>query len=577
MSCMSVRSSVIIVLLLGTTSAMAQFNLIQNPGFGDPNSDLVFGDEWGAFGTVDFNEFFGADNPHASLFADQVGNSGGVFQTGIAATPTSEYLFRAENVRIEENFDGTLRIAIEFYAADDTTKLGESVLVVADGLTGDGLVFNVAGVAPLGTAFVRPLIAFDNVQTNGGQQRNVFVFRTFLAEIVPGTNLLFNGEFEDVNGGGFGSGWGTFGNTNFDSVFGANGHASFFGDFFENSGGVFQLGIPGTLGETYQLHLTDVRIEEAWDADLYAGFEYYDADDTTKLGETLTLLDTAARLGLGNIDGNAFSVEGTAVPGTVIVRPIIRFDNVNENYFLVLQANAFVFDSFMSIAPLPGDEYTRNPGFEDLNADGGIGDEWGTFGNAEVNEFFGAGNAHASFFADTVGNSGGVFQQNILATPDRTYRFDLLDVRIEANFDADLFFGIEFYGDDDAIKLSESITQINTSITGDGLSFSTTGVAPAGAIYVRPIVLFDNVGSTGGVDRNAFVFEVSLTELPLLGDFNGDDVVDFVDADALLSCLAGPDNVPNGDAQACLDAFDSDLDGDVDIDDAAVFGGLLTP
>jgi hypothetical protein len=569
-----VRSIVIVVLLLSTASTMAQFNLVQNPSFGDPNGDTLLGDNWGVYGAADFNEFFGAGNPHASLFADQIGNFGGVYQLGIPAAAASEYLFRAENVRIEANFDGELRIAVEFYSADDSTKLGESVRIIPGGLTGDGLVFNVSGIAPIGTAFVRPLISFDNVQTTGGTERNVFIFDAFLAEIVPGTNLLFNGGFEDVNGGDVGDGWGSFENVSFNTFFGAKGHASLYGDLFSNFGGIFQLGIPGTPGETYHLHLTDVRIESAWDADLYAGFEYYDANDVTKLGESLTLLDTATRVAQGRVDGNAFSVMGTAVPGTAIVRPIVRFDNVNETYFFTLQANTFIFDSFMSLAPLPGDEYTRNPGFGDLNGDGTLGDQWDQYGSAGINEFFGAGNAHASLFADLIGNSGGVFQQNILATPGSTYRFDLLDVRVEANFDADLFFGLEFFADDDFTKIGESITQVDTSTTGDGLSFSTLGVAPIGTVYVRPIIFFDNVGTDGGSDRNVFVFAVALTELPLAGDYNGDGMVDFNDAEALLSCLAGPEN---STTQACLDAFDVELDGDVDMADAAAFAELLVP
>lgn len=576
MSYASVRTGVIAVLLLSSSSALAQFNLVQNSSFDDPNMDGIFGDNWGTFGAADFNQFFGPNNPHGSLFADQIGNTGGIFQDGIPALAGSEYLFRAENVRIEANFDGELRIGIEFYAADDTTKVGESILTVPAGVTGDGLVFHVAGIAPALTEFARPLITFDNVQTSGGTDRNVFVFDAFLAEIVPGTNLLFNSGFEDVNGGGVGDGWGSFGASDFNTFFGNNAHGSFYGDVFDNLGGIFQVGIPGNAGETYQLHLTDLRIESAWDADLYAGFEYYDANDATKLGESLTLLDTATRVTQGRVDGNAFSVEGTAVPGTAIVRPIIRFDNVNENYFFTLSANAFLFDSFMSIAPIPGEEYTRNPGFGDLNADGGIGDEWGRFGNVDVNEFFGLGNAHASFFADMIGNSGGIFQQNILANPGSTYQFDLLNVRIEANFDGDLFFGMEFFGDDDDTKIGESIAQINTSTTGDGLSFSTTGVAPVGTVYVRPIVQFDNIGTDFGANCNCnvFIFEVALTEQPLPGDFDGNGMVDFDDADALLDCLAGPDNSTTA---ACLSVFDFEPDGDVDMADAAAFAELLVP
>ncbi len=354
-------------------------------------------------------------------------------------------------------------------------------------------------------------------------------------------NLLFNRGFEDVNpdttgsGSVFGDGWGAFGAADFNAFFGANGHASLFPDEVGNSGGVFQAGIAGTAGATYQFDLLNTRIEENFDADLRFGLEYYLADDATKIGETIVTIDAAVRLANGSTDGNVFSMQGTAVPGTAIVRPILLYDNVQST--ATTQENVFVFDSFLSEVPAPGGNLLKNPGFEDIDGDGSLGAVWGSFGNAGFNDFFG-GNGHASLFADTFGNSGGLFQQSVLGTAGTEYAFSLDDVRIEENFDAELAFGLEFYGDDDFTKLGESLVVADTSVTGDGLSFDMSAVAPAGTVYVRPIVSFDNVNSFYLEQSlaNLFIFETSLAEAldALVGDYDGSGQVEQGDLDIVL-------------------------------------------
>ncbi|MEM9351709.1 MAG: PEP-CTERM sorting domain-containing protein [Planctomycetota bacterium] len=370
------------------------------------------------------------------------------------------------------------------------------------------------------------------------------------------TNLLTNSGFLDTDmpaDGILGDGWGNFGATDFNAFFGAgNPHASLFADDAFNTGGVFQQGIVGTPGTTYQFDLTDVRIETNWDADLNFGVEFYAADDTTKLGETIVTADTATRLLNGQTDGNSFSMQATAPPLTAFARPIISFENVNFAYVAgTPQANSFVFRTFLSEAPGIGDEFLKNPGLEDTDGLGDTGDFWSSFGAAGFNDFFG-GNGHGSLFADNPGNFGGIFQQSILGDAGTEYEFSLNDVRIESNFDADLSFGLEYYAEDNTTKLGETIELIDTN-TGmvDGNAFVMSGTAPLDTVFVRPIVLFDNVVSTASSDENVFIFDASLTELsgvPEDADFDGDGDVDLADLVTLQRGFGVGTTLAEGDA-----------------------------
>lgn len=174
---------------------------------------------------------------------------------------------------------------------------------------------------------------------------------------------------------------------------------------------------------------------------------------------------------------------------------------------------ALVLAIVVGVGSAAGQELLYNPGFEDLNTDTAYGDGWGKYGNADFNNFF--GNPHASFFMDNPSNFGGVFQQGIAGGGGMTYQFDLLNVRIEANADANLRFGLEYYELDDSTQAGPAdIVSIPLSPTGDGLSFSMMGTAPAGTVWVRPIIQFDDVQSTASEQENAFVFEASLTKVP---------------------------------------------------------------
>ena len=177
--------------LFGGATASAN-ELLTDPGFDQGDTF------WGKFGNADFNMFFGS-NPHASFFADGAGNFGGVFQTGIAGSEGTVYTFSLTNVRIESNFNADFRFGLEFYAADDATKLGESFFNIdtsnpTDGLvTGDGLSFTHDATAVAGTVFVRPVILFDNAAPLGSGQGNAFVFTASLVPAPGAAGLLLAG------------------------------------------------------------------------------------------------------------------------------------------------------------------------------------------------------------------------------------------------------------------------------------------------------------------------------------------------------------------------------------------------
>ena len=384
-------------------------------------------------------------------------------------------------------------------------------------------------------------------------------------------NMLIDPGFE---GPPAGASWGTWGNISFNNFWGPDVHTSLWADWGDNYGGVYQLGIAGQPGTAYQFVLHNTRIESNWDADLYFGLEYYAADDTTKLGETMVLIDTAARIANGQVDGNVFTMQGTSAAGTAIVRPIFRFDNVNPNYEGQSGATAFVFNSFMSPVPGRGEQFLMNAPFDDTDGNGAYGDYWGKWGTVDFGAYFGA-NGHAALFADTVGNAGGIWQQGILGTPGVRYVFILQDVRIEANWDADLYMVLEFYGSDDYTKLGETKVLLDTAQTGDGLQFWMSAKAVPGTVYVRPAVYFDNVGSSGGTLRNAFIFDATLTHpLPLPADSDDDGDVDLIDYTAFAACLSGPGVTPGG--ANCLALFDFDDDSDVDLMDFGGFQGVFT-
>lgn len=167
------------VVALATFVSSYGQNLLTNPGFDSG------GTGWGNFGNTDFNAFFGA-NEHASFFADTAGNSGGVFQTGIAAVVGNEYTFNLTDFFVEENFGGDISVTLEFYEGDDSTLISDEStlisLVIADPEPAAGSL-TVTATAPTDSAFVRPLISFGNVDGSAASSENFFVFDSSLTTV----------------------------------------------------------------------------------------------------------------------------------------------------------------------------------------------------------------------------------------------------------------------------------------------------------------------------------------------------------------------------------------------------------
>ena len=298
-------------------------NRTVNPGFLDTDSDGTLGDGWFSFGAAGFLDFFGNGNPgHGTLFADNIFNLGGIFQLRIPIIEGNEYQVIAD-IQFESNWQADARLALEFYAADDATKLGETVVDLPSAANrGLGYFrYTASGVAPAGSAYVRPFIDFDFV-LSGGVSRAATVDNVIIREVTD--ELTVNSSFDDVIGDGTqGDLWSTFGAAGFADFFGngSPGHAALFGDVAGNSGGVFQVGIPAAPGETYELSL-DASFEASWDAVTSYGLEFYADDESTLIGASLEPLTEIP--GAGYI---SYSMTADAPAGAARVRPIVLFSD----------------------------------------------------------------------------------------------------------------------------------------------------------------------------------------------------------------------------------------------------------
>ncbi len=105
-----------------------------------------------------------------------------------------------------------------------------------------------------------------------------------------------------------------------------------------------------------------------------------------------------------------------------------------------------------------------------------------------------------------------------------------------------------------------------------------SGAPPVGAVWDLPLsgdftLALPAYRSTNGLTGYRFSFTITEAST-LMGDFDRNDDVDLDDYAVLVACKTGPGEVPGSGSvtvRACLNAFDSDLDGDVDERDFAEF------
>ncbi|MEM9064043.1 MAG: GC-type dockerin domain-anchored protein [Planctomycetota bacterium] len=308
---------------------------------------------------------------------------------------------------------------------------------------------------------------------------------------VTAQNLLTNPGFDDLDTDTvFGDSWGTFGAAGFDNFFPGSGpgHAILFGDTVGNAGGFFQQGVAGTEGVEYRFRIS-ASWELFWDADTFIAIEFYEGDDTTLIASREFNINETPDAGYG-----VREICAIAPAGTAFVRPVVRFDNVAFTGSL----QAATFDDAELVVVDPAQERSINPSMQDTNADTTPGDGWVTFGAASATiDFFGSGNpGHGTLFGDALPNEGFLFQLGLSAIPGETYELSL-DAQSEVNWEADLFYGIEFYAEDDSTKLGETILPFQPTPDTGYSRFSMQATAPAGAAFARPLIFFNKVQSAG--------------------------------------------------------------------------------
>jgi hypothetical protein len=96
----------------------------------------------------------------------------------------------------------------------------------------------------------------------------------------------------------------------------------------------------------------------------------------------------------------------------------------------------------------------------------------------------------------------------------------------------------------------------------------------AGDTYRGFVRAYDRPGVPSSRDMRRLADFGNLLDLPDDGDFDGDDRIDLGDYDVFNDCLAGDGAAPNPtmpgvDELGCLEVFDTDGDGDVDLSDFA--------
>ena len=144
---------------------------------------------------------------------------------------------------------------------------------------------------------------------------------------------------------------------------------------------------------------------------------------------------------------------------------------------------------------------------------------------------------------------------------------------------------MEWTGQDDASGSGIATYAVYVSVDGGPLGLwlttpETSAVlnGQTGRSYSFYTVATDNVGNTEDVPAEPDATTVVRLRGP--GDLDGDGDIDLDDAAVFTDCMAGPDASPKPASEGvgqdhCLVAFDFDEDSDVDLEDFGVFQLIL--
>lgn len=177
----------------------------------------------------------------------------------------------------------------------------------------------------------------------------------------------------------------------------------------------------------------------------------------------------------------------------------------------------------LTTTPAPAN-LVQDPGFSAAAAGSGTWGKWGAVDfydwGGNLPDWWGASTA---FYANTAGNSGGIFDWDIAGNAGVTY--DLaVDFWFQQVFDAHVTLSLEYYADDNSTLLgTDSLTLTPGDVyISDGTeseewmrwqNYSLAGApAPAGTAYVRPGISYDSV--TGNSNQWFFADNVTVTPEP---------------------------------------------------------------
>jgi hypothetical protein len=147
---------------------------------------------------------------------------------------------------------------------------------------------------------------------------------------------------------------------------------------------------------------------------------------------------------------------------------------------------------FCATTPSLGQNLLVNGGFEDNGAD------WCRFSNAECAEWAKETGSWGAVLQGWVMNGAGGFFQSVKGEPGLTYTLTIRARKEELFSAATVFLRLEFYKADDATKAGHDQGTINIAgkLSTDWQWFTTSGQAPLGTVFVRPVFGFQ--GATAG-------------------------------------------------------------------------------